>query len=181
LIYETFARGNECLGQPRNPDFLLRPGELLEAFAILTVGPSSRAKCLSRGAPSFSASPQSPAHSSGCQKAGDCKNRFPLRCEEVISRKRLASSGRECPSISPVNPGGWIVPSADLAGIEGPVEAPVIGLAVVNLSAVCNELEALNDSGAFSSASGHLYPRIARAKAATAGEKRRPAIDTKET
>jgi hypothetical protein len=68
LIYETFARGNECLGQPRNPDFLLRPGELLEAFAILTVGPSSRAKCLSRGAPSFSASPQSPAHSGGCQK-----------------------------------------------------------------------------------------------------------------
>ena len=73
------------------------------------------------------------------------------------------------------------MPSADLAGIEGPVEAPVIGLAVVNLSAVCNELEALNDSGAFSSASGHLYPRIARAKAATPGEKRRPAIDTRET
>lgn len=31
LIYETFARGNEALGRPRNPDFLLRPGELLEA------------------------------------------------------------------------------------------------------------------------------------------------------
>jgi hypothetical protein len=26
-------------------------------------------------------------------------------------------------------------------GIEGAVEAPVIGVAVVNLSAVCNELE----------------------------------------
>jgi SAM-dependent methyltransferase len=37
LIYETFARGNERLGRPRNPDFLLRPGELLEAFAMLTV------------------------------------------------------------------------------------------------------------------------------------------------
>ena len=37
LIYETFALGNERLGRPRNPDFLLRPGELLEAFAMLTV------------------------------------------------------------------------------------------------------------------------------------------------
>ncbi|MCZ6862382.1 MAG: methyltransferase domain-containing protein [Alphaproteobacteria bacterium] len=31
LIYETFAQGNEAFGQPRNPDFLLRDGELLEA------------------------------------------------------------------------------------------------------------------------------------------------------
>lgn len=30
LIYETFARGNERFGKPSNPDFLLRPGELLE-------------------------------------------------------------------------------------------------------------------------------------------------------
>ena len=37
LIYETFAAGNERLGRPRNPDFLLRPGELLQAFAGLTV------------------------------------------------------------------------------------------------------------------------------------------------
>ncbi len=31
LIYETFARGNERFGRPSNPDFLLRPGELLAA------------------------------------------------------------------------------------------------------------------------------------------------------
>ncbi|MEX2616885.1 MAG: class I SAM-dependent methyltransferase [Alphaproteobacteria bacterium] len=31
LIYETFAEGNEAFGRPRNPDFLLRRGELLEA------------------------------------------------------------------------------------------------------------------------------------------------------
>ena len=31
LVYETFARGNERFGKPSNPDFLLRPGELLEA------------------------------------------------------------------------------------------------------------------------------------------------------
>jgi SAM-dependent methyltransferase len=37
LIYETFAAGNERLGRPRNPDFLLRPGELLDAFAGLTL------------------------------------------------------------------------------------------------------------------------------------------------
>ena len=37
LIYETFARGNERFGRPRNPDFLLRPGELLEAFTTLTL------------------------------------------------------------------------------------------------------------------------------------------------
>src|SRR5207248_3304101 len=37
LIYETFALGNERFGRPRNPDFLLYPGELLEAFAGLTV------------------------------------------------------------------------------------------------------------------------------------------------
>jgi SAM-dependent methyltransferase len=31
LLYETFAVGNEVFGRPKNPDFLLRPGEL---FAI---------------------------------------------------------------------------------------------------------------------------------------------------
>jgi SAM-dependent methyltransferase len=31
LLYETFAVGNECFGRPRNPDFLLRPGELRDA------------------------------------------------------------------------------------------------------------------------------------------------------
>ncbi len=36
LIYETFAIGNERFGRPRNPDFLLHPGELIEAFAALT-------------------------------------------------------------------------------------------------------------------------------------------------
>ena len=30
LIYETFARGNEAFSRPRNPDHLLRSGELLE-------------------------------------------------------------------------------------------------------------------------------------------------------
>ena len=33
LLYETFARGNEAFGKPSNPDFLLRPGELIDAVA----------------------------------------------------------------------------------------------------------------------------------------------------
>jgi len=32
LIYETFMQGNERLGRPSNPAFLLRPGELLEVL-----------------------------------------------------------------------------------------------------------------------------------------------------
>jgi len=31
LVYETFARGNERFGKPSNPEYLLAPGELLEA------------------------------------------------------------------------------------------------------------------------------------------------------
>ena len=32
LIFETFSMGNERYGKPSNPAFLLRPGELLDAF-----------------------------------------------------------------------------------------------------------------------------------------------------
>ena len=37
LIYETFALGNEHYGKPSNPDFLLRPGELLTLVQGLRV------------------------------------------------------------------------------------------------------------------------------------------------
>lgn len=37
LVYETFAVGNESVGKPSRPDFLLRPGELLAAVAPLRV------------------------------------------------------------------------------------------------------------------------------------------------
>ncbi len=33
LLYETFAQGNEKYGRPANPDYLLRPGELLQLAA----------------------------------------------------------------------------------------------------------------------------------------------------
>ena len=37
LLYETFAQGNETVGRPSNPDFLLAPGELLRACKGLQV------------------------------------------------------------------------------------------------------------------------------------------------
>ncbi|MFS2056364.1 SAM-dependent methyltransferase, partial [Variovorax sp. CT11-76] len=37
LLYETFAAGNESVGKPSRPDFLLRPGELLAACDGLRV------------------------------------------------------------------------------------------------------------------------------------------------
>ena len=37
LIYETFAAGNETVGKPSRPDFLLQPGELLQACTDLRV------------------------------------------------------------------------------------------------------------------------------------------------
>ena len=37
LIYETFADGQQSVGRPARPDFLLRHGELLEAFRGLRV------------------------------------------------------------------------------------------------------------------------------------------------
>ena len=37
LLYETFASGNETVGKPSRPDFLLQPGELLRACEGLRV------------------------------------------------------------------------------------------------------------------------------------------------
>ena len=37
LIYETFSAGNESVGKPSRPDFLLKPGELLDLCKGLRV------------------------------------------------------------------------------------------------------------------------------------------------
>jgi SAM-dependent methyltransferase len=37
LIYETFTTGNETVGKPSRPDFLLRPGELLDVCQNLRI------------------------------------------------------------------------------------------------------------------------------------------------
>jgi SAM-dependent methyltransferase len=37
LLHETFAQGNETVGKPSRPDFLLARGELLQAYAGLRI------------------------------------------------------------------------------------------------------------------------------------------------
>lgn len=37
LLYETFSQGNESVGRPARPDFLLQPAELLSAFGNMRV------------------------------------------------------------------------------------------------------------------------------------------------
>ena len=37
LIYETFTQGNETVGKPSRPDFLLHPGELLDICRTLRI------------------------------------------------------------------------------------------------------------------------------------------------
>lgn len=37
ILYETFSAGNETVGKPSRPDFLLQPGELLRHFSQLHV------------------------------------------------------------------------------------------------------------------------------------------------
>lgn len=37
LIYETFAAGHETVGKPSRPDFLLKPGELLQVCQALRI------------------------------------------------------------------------------------------------------------------------------------------------
>jgi len=37
LLYETFASGNETVGKPSRPDFLLQPGELLQLCQALQI------------------------------------------------------------------------------------------------------------------------------------------------
>ena len=49
LLYDTFARGNEAYGKPSNPDFLLEPGELIEAGARPAADRRLRARPRSSG------------------------------------------------------------------------------------------------------------------------------------
>ncbi|HSH07592.1 MAG TPA: class I SAM-dependent methyltransferase [Burkholderiales bacterium] len=51
LIYETFAAGNERYGRPSNPEFLLRPRELLDAFSPLLSVVAFEQGCVTRPKP----------------------------------------------------------------------------------------------------------------------------------
>jgi SAM-dependent methyltransferase len=83
LIYETFTQGNETVGKPSRPDFLLRPGELLEVCRSLRVvafedgfqeEPQGQApRFVQRIAAAREAAP--PA---GLSPAASCPTRYPL-------------------------------------------------------------------------------------------------------
>jgi len=51
LIYETFADGQQTLGRPSRPEFLLQPGELLQACAELQVVAYEHGLTQATGAP----------------------------------------------------------------------------------------------------------------------------------
>lgn len=76
LLYETFAQGNEAFGRPARPEFLLRPGELLQLCAGLRVLGYEEgflpepARCVQR-----IAAIQTPAPAPGTEPAHSC---YPL-------------------------------------------------------------------------------------------------------
>ncbi len=45
LIYRTFMEGHQRLGKPSNPDFLLQPNELREAFSDMEIVSFSQGPC----------------------------------------------------------------------------------------------------------------------------------------
>lgn len=53
LLYETFALGQASVGRPRNPDFLLRPGELLDAVRPALRVIAYEDGCYDRGGPVY--------------------------------------------------------------------------------------------------------------------------------
>ncbi len=53
LLYETFALGQASVGRPRNPDFLLRPGELLDAVRPALRVIAFEDGCYDRGGPVY--------------------------------------------------------------------------------------------------------------------------------
>ena len=61
LLYETFASGNEAVGRPSNPAYLLQPGELLDVVARPPQrrGLRGRGRRAARALLSCSASPRS--------------------------------------------------------------------------------------------------------------------------
>ena len=78
LIYETFAQGNEPVGRPSRPDFLLRPGELL----ALCAGPDWRVIAYEDG---FEPAPErfvqriAAVRDNGSRAPAEPPRRYPLR------------------------------------------------------------------------------------------------------
>ncbi|NYH12820.1 SAM-dependent methyltransferase [Paraburkholderia bryophila] len=88
LVYETFAQGNESVGKPSNPAFLLAPGELLEVVR----GPAP-GRCFSRRFSRAAAPGLRPAHlrnSGGGSLSRPCAGGTPalLRVDWLIRYNR---------------------------------------------------------------------------------------------
>lgn len=78
LIYETFAVGNESVGKPSRPDFLLRPGELL----ALCAGPDWRVIAYEDGlepAPERFVQRIAAVRDNGSRAPAEPPRRYPLR------------------------------------------------------------------------------------------------------
>ena len=78
LIYETFAAGNDTVGKPARPDFLLRPGELL----ALCAGPDWRVIAYEDGfepAPDRFVQRIAAVRTGAASTAADAPPRYPLR------------------------------------------------------------------------------------------------------
>ena len=84
LIYETFAQGNETVGRPARPEFLLRPGELLQVCAGLHIVAYEDGFLMQPDRFVQRIAAVQPADSRG---AGKAPARFPLQAGAVISVK----------------------------------------------------------------------------------------------
>ena len=95
LIYETFAIGNETLGKPSNPAFLLRTGELLQAAQGLRVVAfedgfeAARADAAARFVQRIGAAREAP----GTQPAP----RYPLTDPDASTRQLKSSDSEDSP------------------------------------------------------------------------------------
>ena len=87
LIYETFMAGNERYGRPSNPNFLLRPRELLEAFGTLTWSRSNRARWSGRKRRRCSASASSGGRPEALESAHDYRQPGRHRHPDAVGRR----------------------------------------------------------------------------------------------
>lgn len=87
LIYETFTQGNETVGKPSRPDFLLRPGELLDICRSLRVvafedgfqeGPQGQAARFVQRIAAVREAAMPAGLSDSLSPTGSCPPRYPL-------------------------------------------------------------------------------------------------------
>jgi SAM-dependent methyltransferase len=99
LIYETFAQAHAALGRPRRPEFLLRPGELIDVFrgspdAVATLDETPRSTS-EEGRPAWHVI----AFEEGRLPArGDIPER---EVQRIVARRGISEAGRPDQLLSP--------------------------------------------------------------------------------